>query len=92
MNLLEFTTQTWITVGIVAAIFAGSALVIGALILVVSKVFKVDVDEKITKILENLAGANCGAVPAVPDLPQNLQAAPEIFQTATLLHPRKRPK
>lgn len=60
MNLLEFTTQTWITVGIVAAIFAGSALVIGALILVVSKVFKVDVDEKITKILENLAGANCG--------------------------------
>ena len=60
MNLLEITTQTWITVGIVAAIFAGSALLIGILILVVGKVFKVNVDEKITKILENLAGANCG--------------------------------
>ena len=60
MNLLEITNQTWITVGIVAAIFAGSALLIGALILVVGKVFKVNVDEKITKILENLAGANCG--------------------------------
>lgn len=60
MNLLEITSQTWVTVGVVAAIFAGSALLIGILILVVGKVFKVDVDEKITKILENLAGANCG--------------------------------
>ncbi len=60
MNLLEITTQTWITVGIVAGIFAGSALLIGALILIVGKVFKVNVDEKVTKILENLAGANCG--------------------------------
>ncbi len=60
MNLLTITAQTWITVGIVAGIFAGSALLIGALILVVGKVFKVNVDEKITKILENLAGANCG--------------------------------
>ncbi len=48
------------TVGIVAGIFAGTALLIGALILIVGKVFKVNVDEKITKILENLAGANCG--------------------------------
>ena len=60
MNLLEITTQTWISVGIVAGIFAGSALIIGALIIIVGKVFKVNVDEKITKILENLAGANCG--------------------------------
>lgn len=60
MNLLEFGVQTWISVGIVAGIFAGSALLIGILILVVGKVFKVDVDEKVTKILENLAGANCG--------------------------------
>ncbi len=52
--------ETLKTVGIVAGIFAGSALLIGILILVVGKVFKVDVDEKITKILENLAGANCG--------------------------------
>lgn len=60
MILLEFTTQTWITLGIVVGIFAGSAILIGALILLVGKVFKVDVDEKVTKILENLAGANCG--------------------------------
>ena len=60
MNLLEITSKTWISVGIVAAIFAGSALIIGLLILIVGKVFKVNVDEKITKILDNLAGANCG--------------------------------
>lgn len=60
MNLLEITSKTWISVGIVAAIFAGTALLIGALILVVSKVFKVNVDEKIEKICSNLAGANCG--------------------------------
>ena len=60
MNLLALTSQTWITVGIVAGIFAGTAIIIGALILLVSKVFHVDMDEKVTKILENLAGANCG--------------------------------
>ncbi|MDE6613627.1 MAG: hypothetical protein K2K28_03635, partial [Clostridia bacterium] len=60
MNLLEITNQTWITVGIVTGIFAGAAILIGALILIVGKVFKVNVDEKIAKILENLAGANCG--------------------------------
>ncbi len=60
MNLLNITSQTWITLGIVAGIFAGSALIIGALILLIGKFFKVDVDEKVTKILNNLAGANCG--------------------------------
>ena len=35
MNLLAFTSQTWVTVGIVAGIFAGSAVLIGALILIV---------------------------------------------------------
>lgn len=60
MNILEITSQTWITLGIVAGVFAGSAILIGALILFVGKVFKVNVDEKVTKILENLAGANCG--------------------------------
>ena len=60
MNLLEITYKTWISVGIVAGIFAGSAILIGILILIVGKVFKVNVDEKITKILDNLAGANCG--------------------------------
>ncbi len=60
MNLLAFTSQTWVTVGIVAGIFAGSAILIGALILFVGKVFKVDMDAKVTQIMENLAGANCG--------------------------------
>lgn len=60
MNLLEITSKTWVTAGIVAAIFAGTAVVIGILILVVGKVFKVDVDKKIESILNNLAGANCG--------------------------------
>ena len=58
MNLLVITTDTWISVGIVAGIFTGAALLIGALILIVGKVFKVNVDEKITKILDNLAGAH----------------------------------
>lgn len=52
--------ETLKTVGIVVGIFGGSALIIGALILIVAKVFKVNVDEKVAKILENLAGANCG--------------------------------
>lgn len=60
MNLLEISAQTWISVGIVAGIFAGAALLIGILILVVGKIFKVDVDEKVVKIMSNLAGANCG--------------------------------
>lgn len=59
MNLL-IAAETWKTVGIVAGIFAGSALLIGILIIIVGKVFKVDIDEKVTAILENLAGANCG--------------------------------
>lgn len=64
MNLLvslgTVDAQTWITVGIVAGICAALAIVIVAAILVVGKVFKVDTDEKVTKILEKLAGANCG--------------------------------
>lgn len=59
-NLLVVNTQTWVTVGIVAAVFAGSALLICALILVIGKVFRVDTDEMVTKILENLAATNCG--------------------------------
>ena len=64
MNLLvrlgEINGETWKTVGIVAGILVAIAIVIVAAILVVGKVFKVDMDEKVTKILENLAGANCG--------------------------------
>ena len=64
MNLLvtlgTVDAETWKTVGIVAGILAGIALVLVIAILIVGKVFKVDVDEKVTKILEDLAGANCG--------------------------------
>lgn len=60
MQLLVITSKTWITLGVVAAVFAGSAVLIALLILFVGKVFKVDADEKVLKILENLAGANCG--------------------------------
>lgn len=64
LNLLvqlgKIDAETWKTVGIVAGIFAGLAIVIVALILIIGKVFKVNMDEKVTKILENLAGANCG--------------------------------
>ncbi len=47
-------------IGISAAIFCGIALVLTILILVVSKVCKIDSDEKLEKVIENLAGANCG--------------------------------
>ena len=45
MNLLNVTADTWISVGIVAGIFAGTAIIIGLLIFLVGKFFKVDVDE-----------------------------------------------
>jgi Na+-translocating ferredoxin:NAD+ oxidoreductase RNF subunit RnfB len=60
VQLGSITADTWKTVGIVVGIFAAIAIVIVALILIVGKVFKVDMDEKVTKILDNLAGANCG--------------------------------
>ncbi len=60
VSLGTVDANTWKTVGIVAGILAGLALVIVTLILVVGKVFHVDMDEKVTHILENLAGANCG--------------------------------
>ncbi|MCD8205219.1 MAG: 4Fe-4S binding protein [Clostridia bacterium] len=62
-NLLALGTidmETFKTIGIIVGIFGGIAIVLVILILVVGKFFKVDVDEKVTKILENLAGANCG--------------------------------
>lgn len=64
MNLLvklgEVNVETLKTVGIVAGIIAGIALVLVIAILLIGKFFKVDVDEKVTNILNNLAGANCG--------------------------------
>ena len=64
MNLLvqigTIDLDTLKTIGIVAGIFLGIALVLVISILLVGKFFKVNVDEKVTHILENLAGANCG--------------------------------
>ena len=60
VSLGQVTSETWKTLGIVVGILFGIALVIVIAILVVGKLFKVNMDEKVTKILENLAGANCG--------------------------------
>ncbi len=50
----------WAKVGMVLGIVAALAIVFAVLILVVTKVCKIKEDEKVLKILENLAGANCG--------------------------------
>lgn len=50
----------WATVGTVLGMVALLAIVFSALILIVSKVCKTKEDEKVRKIAENLAGANCG--------------------------------
>lgn len=50
----------WASVGIVLGIIIGLAVVFSILILIVTKICKVKEDEKVLKILENLAGANCG--------------------------------
>ncbi len=50
----------WANVGIVLGIIAGLSLIFCILILIVTKVCKIEEDEKVLKILENLAGANCG--------------------------------
>lgn len=60
VTLGKIDGETWKAVGWVTAIFAAIAVLIVVAILVVGKVFHVDTDEKVTKILENLAGANCG--------------------------------
>ncbi len=59
MNLL-LKDINWGSVGIVLAILAILALIFTILILVVNKVCFVQEDERITKVSENLAGANCG--------------------------------
>ena len=59
MNLLETVIQ-WDKVGMVIGIFAALSVVLTALILIIVKFCKVESDEKAEKILEKLAGANCG--------------------------------
>lgn len=50
----------WNKVGMVLGIVAGLAIVFSILILIVTKVCNIHEDEKVTAILEHLAGANCG--------------------------------
>ncbi len=59
LNLLGVAIQ-WDKVGIVIGIFCGIAVLLCILILIITKVCKVDSDEKVTQVLEHLAGANCG--------------------------------
>ncbi len=58
-NLLLQAVQ-WDKVGIVIGIFALIAALLVALILLIAKLCKTDADETLEKVLENLAGANCG--------------------------------
>lgn len=51
---------SWSKVGIVLGIIAGLAIVFATLILIVTKICHIKEDETVLKILENLAGANCG--------------------------------
>ncbi len=60
MNILIARAVNWASVGIVLGIIAGLAIVFAVLILIVTKVCHVHEDEKVLKILEHLAGANCG--------------------------------
>lgn len=57
-NVLQ--SVQWDKVGIVIGIFAGIAAVLVVCILLVAKFCKVNVDEKVESVLNNLAGANCG--------------------------------
>lgn len=50
----------WKQVGIVIGIFLAIAVVLVALILLISKFCKTNAEEKVERILEHLAGANCG--------------------------------
>ena len=60
MELILAKAVNWVSVGIVLGIIAGLAVVFAVLILIVTKVCHVHEDEKVLKILEHLAGANCG--------------------------------
>lgn len=50
----------WSQVLIVIGIFSAIAIILTVAILVATKIFRVDTDEKVERILSLLAGANCG--------------------------------
>lgn len=59
MNFLINAIQ-WNKVGLVLGIISALAIIFAILILIVTKVFNIQEDEKVLKIIENLPGANCG--------------------------------
>lgn len=60
MELFLSAQIQWKNVGLVLGIVAGLALVLSVLILITAKLCKIKGDEKVSEILEHLAGANCG--------------------------------
>ena len=60
MKFLLLPPVQWAPVGIVIGIFAAISVLLTVCILLVAKFCKTNADEKMEKILENLAGANCG--------------------------------
>ena len=60
MKFLLLQPVQWAQVGIVIGIFAAISVLLTVCILLVAKFCKTNADEKMEKILENLAGANCG--------------------------------
>lgn len=60
MKHLILAAIQWKQVGIVLGILLAIAVVLVTLILLVAKFCKTNAEEKVERILENLAGANCG--------------------------------
>lgn len=60
MNNLLLASIDWSVFGLVLGIVAVIAIVFGVLIAIVSKLCAVKEDERISKVSEHLAGANCG--------------------------------
>ena len=60
INTILCGSVNWASVGLVLGLIAGLAVVLTLLILLVTKICHIQEDEKVVKVLEHLAGANCG--------------------------------
>jgi len=60
MNYLLLASINWSTFGLVVGIVSAIAVIFGVLIAIISKLCAVKEDERISKVSEHLAGANCG--------------------------------
>lgn len=61
MITLNFVTINWTSLAIAVGLMVGVSLVLGILIMVISKVCTVKEDPRVKEVTEHLAGANCGA-------------------------------